>query len=246
MTSKKRSTAIHQVDRRSVANPVQFRTILREVPECGRSGQRLAAFYGLMYFAALRPEEARNLRRRDLDLPPRTWNEEQQCWEVRDFGEIHLSRAAPEIGAEWTDSGQRNEERGLKHRADDEERTAPCPPELALLLHDHIDRYGIGPDGLLFVAERGGRVNSSTYSRVWALAREKAFTPEVVASPLAKRPYDLRHACVTLWLSLIGDPPWVAAWAGHSLHVLLRVYAKCIDGGEEAARQLLHAGLNAA
>lgn len=95
------------------------------------------------------------------------------------------------------------------------------------------------------MAERGGRVNSSTYSRVWTLAREAAFTPDVTASPLAKRPYDLRHACVTLWLNLTGDPPRVAAWAGHSLHVLLRVYAKCIDGGEVTARRRLQEGLRA-
>lgn len=28
----------------------------------------------------------------------------------------------------------------------------------------------------------------------------------------------------------------VASWAGHSITVLLRVYAKCLDGGEQAAR----------
>jgi hypothetical protein len=30
--------------------------------------------------------------------------------------------------------------------------------------------------------------------------------------------------------------PQVAEWAGHSVAVLLRVYAKCIAGQEEAAR----------
>ena len=29
----------------------------------------------------------------------------------------------------------------------------------------------------------------------------------------------------------------VAEWAGHSVQVLLRVYAKCVDGQDEAARQ---------
>lgn len=29
----------------------------------------------------------------------------------------------------------------------------------------------------------------------------------------------------------------VAEWAGHSVHVLLKVYAKCIEGQDEAARQ---------
>jgi hypothetical protein len=30
-------------------------------------------------------------------------------------------------------------------------------------------------------------------------------------------------------------PTQVAEWAGHSVDVLLRVYARCLDGGEEAA-----------
>jgi hypothetical protein len=47
-------------------------------------------------------------------------------------------------------------------------------------------------------------------------------------TPLAKRPYDLRHAAVA-------PATQVAEWAGHSVHVLLKVYAKCIDGQDELA-----------
>jgi hypothetical protein len=42
-------------------------------------------------------------------------------------------------------------------------------------------------------------------------------------------------AAVSTWLNS-GEGPRVAKWAGHSLAVLLRVYAKCLDGGEQAAR----------
>ncbi|MFI5605946.1 hypothetical protein [Amycolatopsis sp. NPDC051903] len=62
------------------------------------------------------------------------------------------------------------------------------------------------------------------------------FTAEVAASPLGKRPYDLRHAAVSTWLNGGVEPTRVAKWAGHSLSVLLRVYAKCLDGGEQTAR----------
>ncbi len=243
VTAKKRKNVLHQVDRRSVANPVQARTVLKAVPGIGRTGCKLVAFFGAMYFAALRPEEASVLRRSHLVMPPREWDHEAGRWRVTQWGDIHLSTAAPEIGAEWTDSGQRSEERGLKHREDGEGRTVPLSPELALLFYEHFDTFGTPPDGLLFVAERGGRIGSSTYGRVWALAREAAFTPDVVASPLAKRPYDLRHACVSTWLNAGVEAPRVAEWAGHSLNVLMRVYAKCIDGGEERARQLVQAGL---
>jgi hypothetical protein len=66
----------------------------------------------------------------------------------------------------------------------------------------------------------GGRVGSTVYGRVWATARKRAFTPEVVAGPLAKRAYDLRHAAVSTGL----NGGVVAKWAGHSLAILLRVH----------------------
>ena len=60
---------------------------------------------------------------------------------------------------------------------------------------------------------------------------------EEAASPLAAIPYALRHAAVSTWLNAGVAPPQVAEWAGHSVDVLLRVYAKCIHGQQEAAKQ---------
>jgi hypothetical protein len=57
----------------------------------------------------------------------------------------------------------------------------------------------------------------------------------VFASPLAKRPYDLRHAYLSAWLNAGVEPARVAQWAGNSLRVVLHTYAKCFDGGEQAA-----------
>jgi integrase len=69
--------------------------------------------------------------------------------------------------------------------------------------------------------------------------------PEAIrhTSPLAKRPYDLRHAAVSLWLNAGVPPTQVAEWAGHSVNVLLRVYAKCVYGQDEVARQRIEAAL---
>ena len=67
----------------------------------------------------------------------------------------------------------------------------------------------------------------------------QAFTPAVTASPLAGRPYDLRHACLSTWLNAGVDPPQVAEWAGNSVDVLLRVYAKCIVGRDKLNRRLI-------
>ncbi|HWG64074.1 MAG TPA: hypothetical protein VG253_20490 [Streptosporangiaceae bacterium] len=78
---------------------------------------------------------------------------------------------------------------------------------------------------------------------MWAEARTLALTPAQVASPLAGRPYDLRHAAVSLWLAAGVPPPRVAERAGHSVEVLLRVYAKCVDDGDNTANTRIEAAL---
>jgi len=227
---KRHSATVKQVDRRSVVNPTQARALLKAVRS---RNPRLEAFFGLLYFAALRPEEATNLRRGNLAIPAEGW------------GELHLGRATPELAAMWSDTGACSEERSLKHRADDAGRTVPCPPELTAMLHRHLAAYGAAKDGRLFVGVRnGGRLGSSVYGRAWAQARAAVLDEEAQASPLAKRPYDLRHAAVSTWLNAGVEPTRVAEWAGHSVNVLLRVYAKCLDGGEQAARSRVHQALS--
>ncbi|MGY0231030.1 hypothetical protein [Longispora urticae] len=90
-----------------------------------------------------------------------------------------------------------------------------------------------GPDGRLFVGKRADEVPRITYGRTWDKARRAAFVPAVYDSMLAKTPYSLRHACVSTWLDSGVGPARVAEWAGQSIEVLHRVYAKCLDGQEE-------------
>lgn len=234
---RKNRTAIREVDAAAVVSPMQARTLLNAVRE---NSPRLVAFFGLMYFAGLRPEEAVNVRKSNLSLPPAEWDGERERWSFPaggdGGGELRLERAVPEISGEWTDSGERHEERSLKGRGEKDTRTVPCWPDLAILLHDHLRRFGTAPDGRLFWGARsGGRLSSSVYGRAWADAREATFTPDVFGSPLGKRPYDLRHACVSGWLAAGVEPTRVAYWAGHSVAVLMKVYAKFIDGGQAVA-----------
>jgi integrase len=205
---------------------------------------RLVLFFALLYFAGLRPEEAVEVRREDFDIPKPTLNESTGEWEYGD-GEIHLRAATPDVAGEWTDSGERGEKRDqLKHRERGQGRVSPCPAELSRIVYEHVAAYGLAPDGRLVRGQRDDRrLSSSVYQRVWQRAREATFVPEVVESPLAKRPYDLRHAFVSSALNATGDPVRVAEWAGHSVAVLLRVYAKCIAGGERSARTKLAAWL---
>jgi integrase len=71
---------------------------------------------------------------------------------------------------------------------------------------------------------------SARTGEVWQRARPAALTPAQQASPLARRPYDLRHAAVSLWLNAGVPATEVARRAGHGVAVLLKVYANCIDG----------------
>jgi len=130
----------------------------------------------------------------------------------------------------WTDSGSRREHRHLKARALGEWRHVPIPPPLTRILRTHLDQFGTGRDGRVFSGIHGGELASITYRRAWDKARRIALTPAENTAPLARRVYDLRHACVSTWLNGGVPPAQVAEWAGHSVAVLLRVYAKCIDG----------------
>lgn len=147
--TKKRKATLKQVDPKSVVNPMQARMLLDAVRTIGKQGPPLVAFFGLMYYAALRPEEVANLKKQNLALPEEGW------------GDLHLEKARPEVGSEWTDSGEAAEERSLKHRDDDEGRTVPCPPVLTALLHEHMAAFGTAPDGRLFRGARdGGRIGA--------------------------------------------------------------------------------------
>jgi integrase len=224
--------AVRAVDRRSVANPVQARTLLEAVRTQQRTGPRLVAFFGCLYFAGLRPEEAVSLTRDNLEISESGW------------GELHLNRAEPHAGKEWTDSGAMRDRRQLKHRDVGHVRSVPCPPELTTLLQDHLREFGTAPDGRLFRGERNAsELPKLTIIKAWNRARAIVFTPEVWASPLAATPYDLRHAALSTWLNAGIPPADVAAWAGHSIDVLLKIYAKCLDGGTQQLRRRMDRAL---
>ena len=93
--------------------------------------------------------------------------------------------------------------------------------------------YGTAADGRLFYGRRGAMLSESVYGRIWQQARRAALSQAQVTSPLAGRPYDLRHSGITLSLNAGVPAPEVARRAGHGVAVLLRVYAGCIDGHEQ-------------
>ncbi|MGP3935996.1 tyrosine-type recombinase/integrase [Nonomuraea sp. KM88] len=212
------------VDPRVVINIHQARRFLNAVETHSERGRRMKAFFGCMYFAALRPEEVVDLREEHLVSLPES-----------DWGEMRLTNAEPRAGSRWTNSGKVRERRELKHRAKGEVRPVPIHPELGAMLREHFKQFGTGPDGRIFVGPRGGQMTDRAYLKVFHESRAEAFTPVEAKSPLMDVPYSLRHACVSTWLNAGVPAPQVAEWAGHSVDVLLRVYAKCIYGQQRDA-----------
>lgn len=212
----------------TVASPEQVHAILAEVAQ---TRPELTAFFGCLYYAALRPEEAVALRRADLILPRHGW------------GKLILTASCPRTAAAWTATGTAHELRGLKHRPHDAVRVIPIPPELVALLRRHLDRYGTTPDGRLFRGTRGGILSESSYGRAWHAARDAALGPALTATPLARRPYDLRHAALSLWLNATADPARVAARAGNSTRVLHDVYTHCVSGHDDVINQQIERAL---
>ena len=213
----------------------------------GAAAQRAAvvALFGVLYHSGLRPEEAVSLRVQDVKIPQLGTDGNTQRDELDDlWGELHLQSASPDAGKQWTDDGTDRDHRGLKHRAEGESRTVPCPPALVTLLREHLDRFGGTADGPLFRGVQGRPIATITYRRAWNRARETALTAESYRSPLARRPYDLRHACLSTWPNGGVAPTQVAEWAGHSAEVLLRVYAKCLAGQHETAKRRISAALD--
>ncbi|MEV8588480.1 site-specific integrase [Streptomyces sp. NPDC051180] len=225
-TAAKTSSA---VDKRSLLNQDQAAKLLGWVYGRPRGGQRLHTFFAAMYYAGARPEEVVAIDVGDVRLPDADADDQ--------WGELLLHTAHPEVGKQWTNTGEVREQRGLKGRAADDTRTVPCRPALTRILRAHIDREGLKPGELLMQGERGGDLAGSVIRRAWRRARKEVLTPYEFGSPLGRRVYDLRHSCLTNWLNAGVPAATAAEWAGNSVPVLLATYARCIDGQLDDLKQ---------
>jgi integrase len=217
------------VDPRCVGSPALIALMLaacaRATP---RQGPRMAAFFACMYYAMMRPAEVSALTMAGCHLPETGW------------GYLSFADSTPAAGRAFTDDGRVHEDRGLKgrnkgrpdthSRARRTSRRVPVPPELVAILRDHVTRFGTGKDGRLFRSESGRPLPRSTISRAWKLARALSLSADQLATPLLARPYDLRHSGITWRLNSGVPATQVAEWAGNSVDVLMRVYARCMTG----------------
>ncbi|MFI2370365.1 tyrosine-type recombinase/integrase [Streptomyces sp. NPDC018833] len=129
---------------------------------------RLMVYLGA--YGPMRPEEQAELRRKDVDLDAMT---------------VRVRMAAPELTTGRRALGDTKSEAG--------KRLVVLPAFLRTDLRRHLDWYAEkGPDGLLFVGEKGKPFRRSTFGRKWRRARA------LVGMPDGFRFYDLRHTGHTL------------------------------------------------
>lgn len=156
------------VDRRVVVNPTQARALLDAVRE---RDPQLEAFFACLYYAGMRPAEARNLRLDDCSLPAEGW------------GSAVLTGSHQYSGSAWTDSGKADEERALKHRSSRDTRRVPLHPDLVDALRRHAQTYALGVGGRMFVMRTGragtplappyaGTVSMGAVYNAWHRARK--------------------------------------------------------------------------
>ena len=218
------------LDYRTIGSPELVESMIETCRTLGTTqGARFRAFYGCMYFSMMRPSEVAALTLSACELPEDGW------------GWLTIADASTTAGRAYTDDGLTHEHRGLKGRtrgrpstrARKPTRRIPAPPELVAMLREHIARFGAGPDGRVFRSERGNPIQASTWWQVWQKVRAASLTPGQLDGPLMIQPYCLRHAGVTRRLNEGVDEATVAAWAGHSVEVLRRIYHHSVGGQDD-------------
>ena len=90
---------------------------------------------------------------------------------------------------------------------DGDTRRVPIHPELVTMLREHVEEFGTGPRGRLFIGPRGGIITDRAYLKVFHEALDQALTAREASSPLLDVPYALRHAAVSTWLNAGVAPP---------------------------------------
>ncbi|MFI9747733.1 hypothetical protein [Streptomyces sp. NPDC052494] len=102
-----------EVDSAGVPNPGQVARLLAAVASLPGRGPHLEAFFGCMYYAAMRPAEVINLRVEQSHLPESGW------------GLLSLSGGVVIADKDWTDDGSVHEVHSLKRRAATATRPVP-------------------------------------------------------------------------------------------------------------------------
>lgn len=224
----KSTKATVKVEAAEVGEPWQVAAVFRVL-----AASRYLVLYALMFYAGLRPSEVVMVRWGDfVSLPVAGW------------GMLRLRSSASEAGRAYTDNGEVRQESGLKAREQGDVRMVPLPPVLVALL------LALRPNRArrdAFVC--AGRVKSkpvsgTTLDTTWKRARAAAL-PDADAR-LLYRGYSLRHSAASLWLGAGAPPAEIAKRLGHSVEMLLSVYADVLESHAALANTRIEKALDEA
>lgn len=217
-----------ELDVSTVPAPADVTAIADEVGAGPGEGRRMSALFAVIGMAGLRPSEAAGLLVKDVSLPREGWG----------LATVRGAITAP--GGRFTTDGAPVEQKGLKHRGHGALREVPLPPDLVRRLRSHLEAFP-PLEGRVFSNSAGRPITAANYSPVWIRARERRW-PE--GHPLRKaRLYDLRHAAATMMLRAGVPSAEVALRLGHSVDVLMRVYAGVFPGDRERSNRLIEDAL---
>ena len=217
-TARKASTA---VSKREIGSPELARKLIDAVADSMHRD-----FVKTVYLSGARPSEVAALRVTDCRLPDTGW------------GVLFLRKSAAEAGKSFTDGGNVRDDRGLKHRSEDEDREVPASPELVALLKARI---GTAKRGIVFQNGAGGMASGSAVNASWRKAR--AAILEEGDSVTLRRVYLLRHLHGSAALNAGVPIAVVAARLGHDPSVLLSVYAKVLEAEDRRWNEALGGAL---
>jgi integrase len=205
--------------------------VAKDCAGLGNVGKELSILVGVLWLSGLRLSEATSLKVSDLTLPEEGW------------GRILVSGASVQVGARWTNSGNRNDDKGLKWRRNGETRDVPIPRERVTLLVGYVKAKDLTSGDLLFPGPTGASLSLSTMDNYWRRTRSSLFAD---GDPLQQiRMSYLRHTNATVLLDAGVPVTEVARRLGHSPDVCLRIYAGVMSDGQDQANARIDTVLQA-
>jgi integrase len=203
------------VDESTLPTPTQAVALLAGIPNHQPSSEGYRVLLSCVYYMGLRPSEARALRIEHCDLPKKGW------------GKARIREAIQDAGSRWTADSE------MVGTPKTGSRDVPIPPLLVDIIREWI---GDRTEGLIVQTKSNRPVGLSNLDR--AMRRVSDGMDHTWS------PYDLRHACATLWLSAGVPIREVANRLGHSPEILLSTYAGVLTGDEQFANKKIEQALN--
>lgn len=212
-----------EIDISVVPSVADIMDVYNHIAGLNSPGRRYAAFFATIGLSGMRPSEVAGLKVADLTLPDDGWG----------LARVRGAMTAP--GTRYSGNNSVTQSKGLKHRAASDIREVPLAPSLVAILRRHLNCYP--PSALIFTNNVGAHITPHNYGKAWSRARSHLWpTPHPLSGA---RAYDLRHSAATTMLSAGVNPAEVARRLGHSIDMLMRVYASVFADERERANQLM-------